>query len=489
MVKCLEKCVAQVQLPSCAADAIDIKGLKAKDVGLLRAMLKGWVAKKGLPRGEQQDAFSRRIAEQVPEHCPADFAEVLLKRTAGLDTSNGLDCPEDFTKAVLENEVRTSPASLVGKKVPDAVARKLHMCVINTPQMLVDKGLIASSEMLGALVPRISAEVTGACLQDPALRRLHFALKAAFAKRRGLMLLTTEHQVRIHEIPWYTPIEQEIKKAGGAVERSLQTLREVVKMALEGFPETMLPNKLIQTLRDLAKGAKLDLDFVEEMPVDIFQGKFSPKFTSASAIAAQLLQGTLYETYYGLADDYKMLSSGVGKNYSLVATCARRAGLRKDWSYGSCGETGTVVEQQLVLTTHNLASLFTALQVNDFNLSNMALRCTTWVYRTLAVAAGAGSHERLMHTKNAAYAWRQLLFFVSMIGQVQKEQQDEVLSAVFSGLRKKDSKCKSLNAKIEKHLISSLEKAIAGEPPKQPFLGWTSQRQHWFWAEENSEQP
>lgn len=82
------------------------------------------------------------------------------------------------------------------------------------------------------------------------------------------------------------------------------------------------------------------------------------------------------------------------------------------------------MEQQLVLTTHNLASLFTALQVNDFNLSKMAQRCATWVFRTLAVAADAGSvwggHERLMHTKNAAYAWRQLLFFVSMIGHVQK---------------------------------------------------------------------
>jgi len=383
----------------------------------------------------------------------------------------------------LENEVPTAKASLIGKKIPDPIAGKLHMCRIGTPQMLVEKGLIASSEMLGALVPRISAEVGGACLQDPALRMLYFALKAAFAKRRGLMLLTMEHQVRIHEIPWYTPIEEEVKKAGGGVKKSLQTLREVVKMALEGFPETMLPNKLIQTLRDLAKGAKLDVTFVEEMPVDIFQGKFSPKFTSASTIAARLLQGTLYETYYGLADDYKMLRKKVDNTYSLVATCACRAGLSKNWSYGSCGETGTVVEQQQVITTHNLASLFTALDINDFNWSGMAQRCATCVYRTLAVAADAGGHERLMHTKNAAYAWRQLIFFMSVVDLGPgKHQQSEVVGAVVQGLQQKvTEKTKALGAKIEKHLVSPLMEAIAGQPPKQPFLGWTSRGQHWFW--------
>merc|ERR1712232_1356736 len=142
-------------------------------------------------------------------------------------------------------------------------------------------------------------------------------------------------------------------------------------------------------------------------------------------------------------------------------------GLRKTWQYGSCGETGTVVEQQLILTTHNLASLFTALHLNDFNLSKMAQRCATYVYRTLAVAADAQGHERLTHTKNAAYAWRQLLFFVSIIGQVQEEQhQGEVVAAVVSTLQQNDTeKHKSLNAKIKKHLISSLEEAIAGQAP------------------------
>jgi len=324
-------------------------------------------------------------------------------------------------------------------------------------------------------------------------------LKAAFAKRRGLMLLTMEHQVRIHEIPWYTPIEEEVKKAGGVVKKSLQTLREVVKMALEGFPETMLPNKLIQTLRDLAKGAKLDVTFVEEMPVDIFQGKFSPKFTSASTIAARLLRGTLYETYYRLADDYKMLREKVGNNgraddskkprkkventYSLVAACACRAGLSKNWSYGSCGETGTVVEQQQIITTHNLASLFTALDINDFNWSGMAQRCATCVYRTLAVAADADGHERLMHTKNAAYAWRQLIFFMSVVDLGPgNHQQSEVVGAVIQRLHQKvTEKTKSLGAKIERHLVSPLMEAMAGQPPKQPFLGWTSCGQHWFW--------
>mmetsp|Transcript_104030 Transcript_104030/g.164261 ORF Transcript_104030/g.164261 Transcript_104030/m.164261 type:complete len:767 (+) Transcript_104030:63-2363(+) len=486
MLRCLEKCVAAAQLPRCASDAIDIEGLKARDVGILRAFLKGWVAKKQKPGSEQHAAYSSHKVEQVPEYAPADFASVLLNRTEGLDLSSGLDDPACFTQPVLETEAKTLPRALIGKDVPKSIANKLHMCVIDTPQALIEKGLVSSSEMLGALVPRISAEVTGACLQDPILRKLHFALKASFAKRRGLMLLTMEHQVRIDEIPWYKPIEFEVNKAGGTVEKSLQTLREVVKMAFEGFPQTILPNKLIQTLRELAKSAKLDIQFVEEMPVDIFQGQFSPKFTSVSCLSAHLLQGTLYETYYGLADDFQQLILGVDKTYSLVSTCARRAGLQSNWSHGGCAETGTVVEQQLLLTTHNLASLFSALSLEDLDFPSIVHRCATYIYRTLAVAADAVlTRERLTHTKNAAYAWRQLIFFISMIGHSrgkgQPEQIVEVITAACSALQPEPSeKHKSLNERIAKHLISPLWQALGGKSPQEPFLGWT-RREHWFW--------
>lgn len=508
MLRCLEKCVAAAQLPRCASDAIDIEGLKAKDVGILRAFLKGWVAKKQKPGSEQHATYSSHKVEQVPEYVPADFASVLLNRTEGLDLSSGLDDPAYFTQPVLEKDLaplaepdnasrqkkrkqaspkaKALPRALIGKDVPKSIANKLHMCVIDTPQALIEKGLVSSSEMLGALVPRISAEVTGACLQDPTLRKLHFALKASFAKRRGLMLLTMEHQVRIDEIPWHKPIEFEVNKAGGTVEKSLQTLREVVKMAFEGFPQTILPNKLIQTLRELVKSAKLDVQFVEEMPVDIFQGQFSPKFTSVSCLSAHLLQGTLYETYYGLADDFQQLIRGVDKTYSLVSTCARRAGLQSNWRYGGCAETGTVVEQQLLLTTHNLAPLFSALSLEDLDFPGIVHRCATYIYRTLAVAADAGkSQERLTHTKNAAYAWRQLIFFISMIGHSrgkgQPEQIVDVITAACSALQPEPSeKHKNLNERIAKHLISPLWQALDGKSPQEPFLGWT-RSEHWFW--------
>lgn len=82
---------------------------------------------------------------------------------------------------------------------------------------------------------------------------------------------------------------------------------EVATLTIASFPHAILPNKLLQELRALTKSADLDLPLVDEVAADIFMGEFTGKFLQAAKRSAKLLEGTLYENYYGI--DYGQLRS------------------------------------------------------------------------------------------------------------------------------------------------------------------------------------
>jgi len=78
-----------------------------------------------------------------------------------------------------------------------------------------------------------------------------------------------------------------------------------------------------------------------------------------------------------------------------------------------------VIEQQQIITTHNLAVLFDQLDLVEsleHDLDDMARRCFTWICRRQQAKCDQW-HGRLIMLKNTAYAWRQMIFFLSLIPQ------------------------------------------------------------------------
>ncbi|HZO87849.1 MAG TPA: hypothetical protein VFB38_05875 [Chthonomonadaceae bacterium] len=115
------------------------------------------------------------------------------------------------------------------------------------------------------------------------------------------MLLNLQHQVKLVELPWIKAIEALRHNSLGTQEMARQTLDQVATLAVTAFPHQILPNKLLQELRTLSQNAGLDLPLVDEVAADIFMGAFSEKFLRAAQMAGTLLEGSLYERYYGIS--------------------------------------------------------------------------------------------------------------------------------------------------------------------------------------------
>src|SRR5262249_45215034 len=76
-----------------------------------------------------------------------------------------------------------------------------------------------------------------------------------------------------------------------------------------------------------------------------------------------------------------------------------------------------IIEQSQILTTHNLAVLFDALALPASlapSLRRLAESCFRWTVRQLRIPARSG-HETLIRLKNTAYAWRQMVFYLSFL--------------------------------------------------------------------------
>ena len=237
------------------------------------------------------------------------------------------------------------------------------------------------------MVPFLSARVRATGLEDPTLRQLDEALYVAFRRRRSVLLLHLQSQARLDEIPWVASIER--LRTGDTSAAGREALTRTVELALTTFPEQVLPNKLLQELRALAKSAGLDIPFVDEIAADIFMGTFTQKYLRAAQIAARQLEGSVYARYYHIdtdavlaINDVKASTHGPGTSRTFDRMCHDRAGVRRTpgvrWL--SPAQNGAVIEQEQVLTTHNLAALFDALGLAN-RLDLLELAKQTYIVR------------------------------------------------------------------------------------------------------------
>ncbi|MFI9150921.1 hypothetical protein [Streptomyces sp. NPDC053367] len=415
-------------------DVVAGRELDARRLGLLRSALTSMVRRRGLPGSARHSALRRQQAAQAALPSHHALARLVHDRLAVLPAQGGIAEVGPFVGEVSEPEAARSglPA---GAAIPAALRRPVEIALSAPLGTLIERGIVPSAEVLATFVPQLVATATAQAHPDPALRTLAAAHYRAFRNRRSLLLLNLERQVRAEELPWVRAVAAH-RVDGEAGDVAAAALRQLGGLAVQAFPGTVLPNPLVRELSVLARQADLGAPLVEELASDIFMGTFTPKFLASARVAAELLGGgSLYERYYAI--DYRSLrnlaiveageaarrSYGARTSPGFAELCKRRAaqfepGSRNGSRNGSGGGSwvaanGTVIEQAQILTTHNLATLVHRVGIApETGWDELARRSFVTVCR---LTARLHHNPRPLGTiKDVAYAWRQMLFHLSL---------------------------------------------------------------------------
>lgn len=416
-------------------------------------------------------------AVSAPLH--SDLRRILVERLRTLPSDVGVDSSVGFTPVSAEEAARFGVPD--GTALPAYLEPKLARSYDAPLQELVDRGVIASAEVLARVLPQLTAHVRAESLDDSAGRRLYAALYGAFRRRRGLLLLNYQHQVRFHELPWVAAMEAVGKTNDETRARARTAVASTSSVALRAFPYTIIPNKLVTELNSLTNAAALQLPLLEELAADIFMGSFTPKFVEAAKTSARLLRGTLYQRYYAIdVDEVLRIPTPKGTpSAEFAALCARRAAPLEGTSRSSVARNGKVIEQAQILTTHNLAVLVDALPLRDQlapHLRSVAETCFLWVVDRLQLRT-TDHHQTLINLKNAAYAWRQLIFYLSFAADLPEFLQwarGEVERRTFGRF---EPVLRGLE--LAARGIASNDAAFSGGGGRV-FIGWSTDR-HWLY--------
>ena len=467
------------------------ESLSGRDVGRIRLLLARYVSKRGTPDSPRCRDIREQQFRQVSAPTFQEIAEVVIPRLEAGPKDGGLDDISPVVQPVGPEEGRRWKIE-EGTTVPDSLQRKVQRCLSDTVEVLVERGIVTSGETLARVLPQMTSGLKAAGIADPTLRQLYAAIYRAFRRRRSLLLQNLEKQIQIEELPWVAAVDRFRRDDLSARELAKQALEEVTVLTSSSFPHVILPNKLLQELRALAKTAEMDLPLVDEVAADIFMGEFSGKFLRAAKTAAGLLEGTLYVTYYEI--DYRQVrqmpeaKKGPKKPWfhrntsdPFVELCSSRAGV----SYGSWDPVinGMIIEQQQILTSQNLAVLFDGLGLVDAlrnRLDDLPRRCFSWICRRQQVQADK-FHAKLIMLKNTAYAWRQMVFFLALLPDAEVQAflswANEHLNKQKEGFRNRFRPALAgLTLAAEGRSIDDEEVSRSGA---RRFLGW-SKKKHWL---------
>ncbi|MEV4923340.1 hypothetical protein [Streptomyces roseoverticillatus] len=476
--------VLRLALETCAGR----RALAPRRLGQLQLAVDSMVRRRGEPgSGRHRELRARQAADAArPSHHA--LAQLVARRLSVLPQDTGTPDVGPLVAPVTEEEARAGGLT-AGAEIPEPMRRVAEAALSAPLATLVARGVVPSAEVLAGLVPQLVASTAALAYPDEALRVLMAANYRAFRNRRSLLLLNLERQVRVEELPWAAAVAGVRRK--GAAGRSARTaLVHLSEVALQGFPATILPNPLVRELSTLARQAGEDVPFVEELAADIFMGTFSGKFLASAAVAGRLLGGSLYERYYGL--DYELvvaleedtrgrglLGPGTSAQRDFADLCHAYAGPgSRGWSVAA---NGKVIEQAQILTTHNLAALAGPLGAAPApGWADLARRSFTTVCRLTARIPH--NPRPLPMIKDTAYAWRQMLFHLSLCPA---DEQAAVLARVGDE-----------TARQPDHVAARLAPALAGlrlvaaggafdmdgtadGGRARRFLGWATER-HWM---------
>ncbi|MER5480918.1 hypothetical protein ABT026_28665 [Streptomyces sp. NPDC002734] len=444
----------------------------ARLLGLLRAAVTGMVRKRGVP-GSPRHAELRRV-QAVQAALPSHhrMARLVADRLAELPQDTGLTDVAGPTGPVTAREAAAGgpPAGTI---VPPAVRRPVEAALSAPVATLVERGVVPSAEVLAQLTPQLVGAVWARGWQDASLRTLTAAVYRAFRGRRSLLLLNLASQVRVEELPWIRAVVP-LRRPEDGGEGPAAVLRELGELALTAFPGTLLPNPLVRELGTLARQSGLDAPMVEELAADIFMGSFSPKFAAVARIAGELLAGTPYERYYGLDE-------GALDAADFAALCSRRARDAAGGAVrgsGSVAADGMVIEQAQILTTHNLATLVARARVAPRDgWEGPARDAFLTVWRL--VERLENNPRPLGTVKDAAYAWRQAVFFLSLCSPPQREGVLAWLAGEADGPGRRPARVTARLAPAVRGLLNAAVGEAVEAHGGRRFLGWTV-GPHWL---------
>ncbi|MFP2926054.1 hypothetical protein ACLESO_12710 [Pyxidicoccus sp. 3LG] len=440
--------------------------MTAGQARLVRNVLARISEARGLPGSERAEALRAAQQREMERPRTVDVAREVQRRLADVPADEGLDSLEALT------------APVHGFPVPASIERKL-LRALNAPvETLVERGVIRSSETLARVVPQLSAQVRALGITEPSLRVLYASVYEAFRRRRSLLLLNLASQVKLEELPWARALDAHRTAGLAETARARQTLEQLVLLTLTSFPEVILPNKLLQEVSALTKGAGLSVPVVEELAADIFMGAFFEKFPKAAQWAAQLLTGTLYERYYA-APFAKPRTLGDPAGFAKLCASRAESGGKAPAGASYVAANGRVIEQAQILTTHNLATLVQALGLRpqlELHLEPMARQCFVRLCELLELQTHH-FHAKLRNVKQAAYAWRQMVFFLSLLS-------DDTQRAFVQWAEEALSKRRGDLPRRLRGAMAGLHHTVEGgsmaDAPSEArcFLGWTVER-HW----------
>ncbi|MDC3379053.1 hypothetical protein OAX78_02075, partial [Planctomycetota bacterium] len=420
-----------------AACAVDSSGLTGRDVGWIRRALANTNTRRGNLGSPQRTAIREQQAAVLAQPAHTLFARLGATRLEGVPKEEGLPSLDPVTAPFTAEEGPTA----AGLTAPGYLVRKVERALEAPIDDLIQRGVIRSSETLAQVLPQITSQVAAAGVSDPGLRELYGQIYSAFRRRRSLLLLNLEHQVRIGELPWVAALDPFRRDDLDTKAQARQTLEQVTLLALSAFPQTMLPNPLVREMTALVKQAGLRIPLVEEVAADIFMGTFTPKWRRAARTASRTLAGSVYAHYYSLpaarnwpvkADEKRTRGSKAkAKAFAdLCRTRAREAG--PSGAGGSVARNGTVLEQSQILTTQNLAALVYGLKLKPQLkplAASLAERALAWVVGR-HVQKAVGFRAQLRTVKNTAYAWRQAVFFMSLCNEAEQTARVDALEAL-----------------------------------------------------------
>ena len=407
----------------------DSSKLSPREVGLVRRALANTIAKHGLPSSAERRALRAEQAQHASRPTHQALALLAANRLNAYPDEEGLTDLERVTVDTQLGESTTIPA---GTPLTLAIKQKLSRALEAPVVELIERGVIPSCEILSAVAPQATAKVVAMSMENPAIQGLYAQLYVAFHRRRSVLLTSLGGQARLDELPWISALialnsDQHIAKsaARGALE-------ELSMLALSSFPQTILPNPFVKVLKSIAKQATLKLPLLEEIAADIFRGVFQSKWSEAALLSCELLEGTLYARYYDLPsggelEQLKTIRQLTHHKLSVGFNelCNARAAQLFNLTGRGVADSGVIIEQSQILTTHNLATLVQCLSLSERIrpvAAELASRVFTWVLQQQA-RRDLSYKARLSMLKNTAYAWRQAIFFLSFCPPAIQENQ------------------------------------------------------------------
>lgn len=406
----------------------------------------------------------------------------------------GIPSPGDLLSDVLYGPDST-PA-----QVPRGIVKKVERGLEAPIDEHIERGTIGSAEVLAQVLPQISSHVAAATIDDPQLQTVYAAIYAAFRRRRSLLLLNLEHQVRLEELPWVAPINKFRVTNRSSKANARETLAQATLLTITSFPQTIFPNPLISEFTALARSADIDIPFVEELAADIFMGTFTTKWRDAARLTAEGLGGTLYAAYFdlpapstwsptpstdstsGVLEKVRRLRFPKETADTFAALCHQRATEAGTSDGNYVTRNGAVIEQSQILTTHNLAPTVQRLDVVDRlapTAARLALGVFDWII-TEQTTPRPSSRAMLPVLKNTAYAWRQAIYLMSLTDDVAQR-------ATLSAMRSKWAAAPADWQERFEPVLTGLENVQSGASFDDSgqvglgrrFLGWSTGA-HWL---------